>query len=311
MVSRDGGESFISSNQGFSHRQVSALAQKKQTSLNTIYIAVAMDREHGGFFFSEDGGDNWSQFNDGLGKASPWITSILASEKSQQVFLGTRDGIYAGTPGISAWKLCKSTSELKINQIAYADPAENFLLIAADNGLFRLNPGTDKKSKLKTGIYEKEISSVITVGDKSYAGTKMGVFSSTDLGITWKIDVKGLPFVAVNSFASAEGYLYCTTDNGIYRLDLNGSSWEPGNLDHDQSLSIASAGSPSSLFSADLTNGYFFFSRDRGHTWSTFALGQMISHISSLSAESANYVLAGTISEGLVRIQLPEAEQVK
>ena len=308
MVSRDGGATFAPSNRGFRHRQVSALAQKEHKPVNTIYIAIAMDREHGGFFYSEDSGKTWVQFNDGLGDAAPWISSILTSEKSDRVFLGTRDGIYYGTPGTSAWTLSRSTAELKINQIAYSDPAETFLLIAANEGLFRLNPETDKKSKLKTGIYEEEISSVFTVGDKSYAGTKMGVFSSTEQGQTWAIDVKGLPYVKVNSFASVGDYLYCTTEEGIYRLDLNGPAWEPGNLDHDQSLSIASAVRPSSLFTADLTNGYFFLSRDRGNNWLTFDLGQLVSHISCLSAESENHILAGTISEGLVRIQLPEAE---
>ncbi len=308
MISCDGGATFSPSNNGFSHRQISAIAQKKDNSTNTVYIAVAMDREYGGFFHSEDRGNTWTQFNDGLGSAAPWISAILPSYNSDKVFVATKEGVYSGTPGASSWILHKSTGKLKINQLAYTDTTETSLLIASDEGLFRLDPESDKISRLKTGIYDDGITSVITVGDKSFAGTKMGVFSSLDQGKTWAIDVEGLPYVRVNSFSSTGGYLFCATAEGIFKLDLNGSTWEPGNLNHDQSLSIASAGSRSSLFTADLTNGYFFYSRDQGLSWNTYDLGQVISHISCLSAESDNQILAGTVSEGLVRIHMPEAE---
>ncbi len=308
MVSRDGGETFEASNQGFSHRQISAVALKESNPSQTIYIAVAMDREYGGFFFSKDRGETWTRSNDGLGNSAPWISSILTSSTSETVFLGTRDGIFSGVPGKSPWSGFESTRKLKINQIAFSGPEEASLLIAAGDGLYRLSPEKDQVSKLKTGIYDKEVSSVITIGNRSFAGTRMGVFSSSDQGSSWAIDVEGLPYVAVKAFASIEDYLYCTTEGGIYRLNLNGSSWIPGRLDHDQSLSIVSAGEPSSLYAADLTNGYFFFSRDRGDNWQTYDLDQLISHISCLSAESEGYVLAGTISEGLVRIELPEKE---
>lgn len=308
MISRDGGATFSASNQGFSHRQISALARNDRNSVKNIYIAVAMDREYGGFFFSEDQGQTWTQFNDGLEESAPWITSILPSPVSGKIFLGTRDGIYSGTPDSAAWTPLKSSAKLKINQIAYAGSAESSLLVAAEEGLFMLDPETDRVSRLKTGIYEDTVSSVISTGNRSFAGTKMGVFSSSDQGKTWAIDADGLPYAGVSSFFLMGDFLYCNTDEGIYRLDLKGSSWEPGELNHDQPLSLASAGGPSSIFAADHTNGYFFYSRDKGRNWKTFDLGQLISHISCLSAESENHILAGTVSEGLVRIQIPEAE---
>ena len=308
MISRDGGDTFSPSNQGFSHRQISALARNNRTPVNTIYIAVAMDREYGGFFYSEDQGKTWSQFNDGLEESAPWITSILPSSLSGKIFLGTRDGIYSGTPGAAAWTLLKSSAKLKINQIAYAGPAESRLLIAAEDGLFLLDPETDKVSRLKTGIYEEAVSSVISAGNRSFAGTKMGVFSSSDQGETWTIDAEGMPYAGVSSFFLMGDFLYCNTEEGVFRLNLTGSSWEPGEINNDKPLSLASAGSPSSLFAADNINGYFFYSRDHGRNWETFDLGQLISHISCLSAESDNHILAGTVSEGLVRIEIPGAE---
>ena len=308
MVSRDGGDTFNPSNKGFSHRQVSALARKQTAASSSLYIAVTMDREYGGFFHSEDNGKTWAQFNDGLEDSAPWITSILVSNRSDRVILATRDGIYTGIPGISAWNFQASSSQIQINQAAYADPSESSLLLAAREGLFSLELGEDRISKLKTGIYDEAVSSVITVNGKSYAGTKMGVFSSNDQGKTWAIDVEGLPYVAVNSFSSNGSYLYCTTEEGIYRLNLNGSAWEPGSLSHDPTLTIMSAGNPETLFSADMTNGYFFFSPDKGDSWNSFDLDLVISHISCLYAESDNHVLAGTISEGLVRIEVPSVK---
>jgi hypothetical protein len=171
--------------------------------------------------------------------------------------------------------------------------------------LFLLDLEKNQLQRLETGIYTEEIFTVATFGPKSFAGTRMGVFSSSDQGRTWTIDVDGLPYTAVRDFTGSGKTVYCTTDEGIFKTDLSDSKWVPGTLDHDNPLPMISAGNRSMLFTADSSHGHLFFSPDQGQSWQSLDLVRVISDISCLSGESEDFLLAGTISEGLVKIKLP------
>jgi len=308
VVSRDGGNSFQSSNRGFIHRQVSAVAWKEGNPSYKLYAAITMDRQHGGFFYSSDSGTSWTQSNRGLGEAAFWITSILPSELDEKVYLATREGIFVSSPSLVEWQQLGSTAKLDINQIAFSGTGEDHLLVASAQGLFSLDPKEDRISRIETGIYQDGISSVITLKGKSFAGTNMGVFSSAGDGEEWKIDVEGLPFVAVNSLAYAGNYIYCTTGSGIFRMNLEGSKWEPLPSRRNGITSITATGKEPVIAGAETESGNFSFSRDQGESWESYDLAKPLSPITCLSAEPGGSILAGTISEGLVRITLPKQE---
>lgn len=65
LSSDDGGDSFHSSNGGFSARQITAL-KRDVHHVATVYVGVVNDKESGGVFQSDNGGLSWDQRSEGL-----------------------------------------------------------------------------------------------------------------------------------------------------------------------------------------------------------------------------------------------------
>ena len=65
LSSDDGGDTFHSSNGGFSARQITALKRDVHHA-TTLYVGVVNDKESGGVFQSENGGLSWDQRSEGL-----------------------------------------------------------------------------------------------------------------------------------------------------------------------------------------------------------------------------------------------------
>jgi photosystem II stability/assembly factor-like uncharacterized protein len=65
LASEDGGDTFHTSNAGFSARQITAMRHDRGHAA-TILIGVVNDKEWGGVFRSDDGGLSWAQKAEGL-----------------------------------------------------------------------------------------------------------------------------------------------------------------------------------------------------------------------------------------------------
>ena len=65
MASTDGGDTFRPANRGFSARQVTAIKRDAKRP-ETIFVGVVNDKDWGGIFQSDNGGQNWIQRSDGL-----------------------------------------------------------------------------------------------------------------------------------------------------------------------------------------------------------------------------------------------------
>lgn len=65
LASEDGGDTFHSSNRGFSARQVTSIKRDAKRP-ETIFVGVVNDKDWGGVFQSDNGGQNWIQRSDGL-----------------------------------------------------------------------------------------------------------------------------------------------------------------------------------------------------------------------------------------------------
>ena len=65
LSSDDGGDTFHSSNGGFSARQITTLKRDFQHPA-TLYVGVVNDKESGGVFQSDNGGLSWDQRSEGL-----------------------------------------------------------------------------------------------------------------------------------------------------------------------------------------------------------------------------------------------------
>lgn len=302
LKSSDRGRTFQQSNHGFIARQISAVAGRATSG--ELFAAVRLDASHGGFFLSRDGGEEWTPHNNGLGAVASEIRAILPSERSSTVYIGTPNGIYRGTPGDGEWKPLASTKRLMVNGIRYADPTEAELLIAARQGLFRLSVTDAKLSRIKLPVYDREVLSIFADSDRAFIATEVGVFRSDDGGKSWMLKGDGMPYQTVTVVAAAGETIFAGTKGGLYHSSNGGELWRRAEGIYPIEISaIEFARDGEEIYAADPLVGFLFVSRDKGQSWETLAVGSEISRISAMSLTSTGAVLAGTVSEGVFRIE--------
>ena len=308
LRSTDRGLAFHASNRGFIQRQVASVRFDPNRS-DRVYAAVARDRHYGGFFVSNDRGSTWESHNEGLGSSTAGISRILPLKGSSTVFLGTSAGVFSAIPGQTPWVLAPETKNLTVNDLGILDPEGSTLLIAARQGLFLLHLNPARLRKLEIPVYNREFYSVQTdpAANLAYVGTDMGVFRSGDGGKSWEIRVNGLPHTLVSALAANGSRLFAGTRSGIYFSDDGAENWRkaPGVFPIEIS---AIAGGPTGsdlMVASDFLVGYLFVSRDRGETWKNFNIRLEASPILALAASESGSLLAGTLSEGVIDIQLP------
>src|SRR5690606_39259158 len=156
-----------------------------------IYAGITLDRHHGGFFVSRDSGKTWTKYNQGLGTAVAGIRTILPSEHTEKVFLGTSQGVFWGVPERQDWKKIEATGKLVILDLAFADAGETSMYLATKQGLYHLDTEGPKLRQVEIPVYDREFYSVPRASetDMVFVGTDMGVFRSDDEDKTWTIKV--------------------------------------------------------------------------------------------------------------------------
>ncbi|MBI4444528.1 MAG: hypothetical protein HY645_01360 [Acidobacteria bacterium] len=302
LKSSDGGKSFVSSNEGFIHRQVAALAH--DPARGRLFASILFDQGHGGFFVSEDQGKNWAPFNDGLGSAVTHIQKILPARRTPETMLGTADGLYLGQPPARAWQAVRGTRQLIIYDLVFADDNESAVFIASRQGLFLLDLRSEKLQKIGLPLYNGRVTALRRDSESGrlFAGTDTGIFRSEDEGKNWKIRVKGLPPTTVNTIAAVGKRLLLGTRKGIYLSDDWGESWVPGKGVYPIEIAAIQANSASEVLAADLLIGHLFRSQDGGSSWAIYHDGRTSSPISTLLFEPSGGLFAGTLSDGIYRI---------
>jgi photosystem II stability/assembly factor-like uncharacterized protein len=100
LASGDGGNTFHSSNRGFSARQITALKRDSQRP-TTLYVGVVNDKEWGGVFQSDNGGVNWSQRSSGLDGLDVFS---LGQAPDGTMIVGTVHGIFRLDSEGGVWK---------------------------------------------------------------------------------------------------------------------------------------------------------------------------------------------------------------
>ena len=99
LASTDGGDSFHPSNRGFSARQVTAIKRDAKRS-ETIFVGVVNDKDWGGVFQSDNGGQNWVQRSDGLDGRDVFS---LGQAPDGTMIAGTAHGLFRLDPLTQGW----------------------------------------------------------------------------------------------------------------------------------------------------------------------------------------------------------------
>lgn len=305
LRSVDGGKTFEPANEGFVHRQISALAVDPHRP-GGLYAAIPFDGAHGGFFAFAEGGAGWRSFNEGLGDVLGSIASILPSGSSRTVFLATSDGVFSGRPFEQPWSRISGTEGLRIADLVFADPQESILFAAAPEGVFRVDPAGPKVERLVIPIYDGPVNGLFRDSSSGglFAAGDIGVFRSDDDGRTWEIKVRGLPPIPVNFVEKAGQTLFCGTRNGLYVSRDFGETWS--RLESVYPLNIVALASdpeaPGRVYAMDSVGGFLFHSRDEGRAWTAIA-PENRSRISQMVFAPSGELFAGTLSEGVYRLK--------
>lgn len=246
LASDDAGEIFYASNRGFVHRQVSSLVVDGTTS-NRLYASVVNDKEYGGVFFSEDGGDSWQQLNDGLEGREVFV---LRQAPEGALLAGTNDGIFLKADRQSAWrpinrivveqfglpegadrrkmpkgvvrtteaKLAGRVSDLWLTEEAWFAAAASGLYVSRDHG----------QTWQGTAYFGyRDFESVRAQGQMVVASSPLGVLVSDNLGQGWYIASLPRRITRVNSATiDGRGRIWVGAREGAYRSDDGGDSFQ-------------------------------------------------------------------------------------
>ena len=308
LKSTDGGSTFQTSNQGFVHRQVAALASDT-TREGLYYSSVSSDGEYGGFFYSRDRGLSWSAYNEGLAETAGAIDDILPSRRTRKVYLATPKGVFVGTPSQQPWKNIEATAQLIVHDMAFSNTGESALFLATSEGVYDLDLTANTATHLVIPENPGEVHTIFYDHSTGhlFAGTHQGVFRSSDRGRAWKKLLSGLPDSPVNVFGKSGTRLFSGTREGLFASDNDGDRWSRSEGIHPIDIVDIQVNplAENQIFAADLVAGHLFYTSNGGDQWEIIPLGTYTSRISALAFSASGRLLVGTNSDGIYGIALP------
>ena len=190
-----------------------------------------------GVYRSSDGGDSWSEVNNGI--SYPEIRSMLIHPKNGHVVYAGTDGggVFKTTDGGDSWKEINHGLIDKVIRSMAMDPRDP---------------------------------------DVIYAGTWHGVYKTTDGGKNWSADPEGLYDVDVRAIAldpfSPDVVYAGTQPRGVYRSEDGGKTWARGKeplTEHIESMAVDPA-NPGHVYVG--TRAGVFVSLDKGDSFETAGL---------------------------------------
>jgi photosystem II stability/assembly factor-like uncharacterized protein len=226
-----------------------------------------------GVFLSIDNGITWQAVNSGLTHSVVFSLAVSGSN----VFAGTRNtdasgtspdsGVYVSTDNGTTWKGASSgLTNHTVRALAVIDT--NLFAGTDGDGVFRSTDAGVSWQAVNSGLTSpgyKGIQTLAVSGSKIFAGTRWGLFMSSNNGTSWtqtastNTEVFALAASGPNVFASTNG-------DGVFRSTNNGITWQAVNsgLTHSVVLSLAVNGSD--VFAGTEGDGVFR-STDGGESW--------------------------------------------
>lgn len=257
---------------------------------NSILYAIA---NGGGVYTSEDMGDSWEAFNDGLSDTSLWAVG----KSDSNLFVGSKNGyVYQRNFSSGDWM---NSSQLNFSACVGTLRNTGTKLLAATHGSgFYTSETAGSNWSQINSIWTVENRAIFVAEPNVLVGTDLlGVFKSVDNGTTFSMSNTGLTSTWIQSFTSCQGSVFAGTRNqGVFRSESMGDSWIPANVGMSMAnvLSLASDGE---YVYAGTSMGVYR-TEDQGETWLQTNSGLPSDKITALSIYDGG-VWAGTRSNGV------------
>ena len=272
LASDDGAETFLASNHGYTHRYVTSILADKNDP-NTVFVGVLNDREWGGVFASQDGGQHWSQKSEGLGGRDVFT---LQQASSGALVAGTNRGIFLLEPNSGAWHPINNVVNEKVS----------FRSLTKGKKRVAVARKSVTRSVLNARVDEIEI-----VPGRWLAATSAGLFISTNDGRSWS----GGPVLGKQELVSvqASGNLLVAATRILVLLSTDsGTSWTQAALPSYLTIRGVTLTPEGQILVAAREGAYR--SADSGGTWAHMLNGLPDKNISSISYDAGNKLLLAT-----------------
>ena len=308
LRSEDGGKTWLASNDGFIHKQISWI-QFEQNEKGR-FLAGLHSGEGG--WYSRNAGGSWTreQIEPGMR-----VLSFLTLPGDAGLLAGTPQGIYHRKNASTPWKKLtgaiarRTIYSLAVDQglkIIYAGTDQGIYRAPIDTLDFRMPPGNRLSPMAWHIVTPAETPETIL------AATNLGILRSQDRGVTWRVaSLHGLPErVMINSIVVSpadKDRFFVGTSVGLFESTSAGAYWEHAGSRY-MKTGIADIlfldGGGKRILAADQTAGGIFLSEDGGTVWEKIFDSEFASPIYCLEQDPDNplVIYIGTRYKGVYRM---------
>ncbi len=320
LISDNGGETYRTSNAGFNHRQIAAVALDR---LHPRRVLAILSDAPDPVVVTDNGGATWKPLGPGLrwesvrrlyASPSGWWAALSSGgllsyrgegERGEWARAGELVGEAAWTfQGGRLVKPPRRAFDLVVEDMGFS---RNGWYAATAYGLLRSddNGATWREVRFAPLILPARSVAVSADGNRLWVATEHGLAYSLDAGRTWSWH--NLPPSAGNalrlSLAGPETLL-ALTPKGLFLSYDGGGAWEHAahGLPEVPVRDVAAAGD---TFLASLDGGGLYISHDRGHTWSPVSGSLAEGDFPVVAAVPGSaLVYAASASDGLYAVEL-------
>ncbi len=142
------------------------------------------------------------------------------------------------------------------------------LLVGSDNGAAQSSDSGKTWIYPRKGLEGQPVLALTVSGSNIFAGTRTGVFLSTDTGANWKSISSGLtPDSAVMGILVDGNDIFAGTPTGVYRSDTTGANWTAVNNGLPPKTSVSALATLGSRIFIGTMKGEIFLSENKGLDW--------------------------------------------
>ena len=285
--STDNGASWVPTDFGLSKKIY------RLTVFGDTYFAA---QTYSNWYISSDKGITWKMADSGQ-----YIRNVRGfATINNTIFLGTEeDGLFRSTNGGTIWTVVLSGTT---GIYSLATVGSTLLVGTKGEGVYRFFNNGASMQKVDAGFSQSDVYSFTVNGDTVFAGTRAGVWHSTDSGMHWTADTD-LSGKQIEALATTGNSILAGTRDGagggVFRLSGNGPGWVACNTGLTNTPVEVLTVTGNAVFAGTSGSG-IFRSTDDGAEWVAVNTGLPYTAVRSLAVMNST-LFAGTDGGGVFR----------